>query len=74
MGDRQEFAGINDPRQHLIDLGVDAGFVDMVKTILEHASQFDEIGIVIRSGIVNTGLGGSQITSPIVRVLYTNDP
>lgn len=75
MKDRPEFTGMSaDPRQHLIDLGVDGDFVDMVKTILHDAQSPRDIGKVIRRGQFNTALGGQQLTSPLVRRLYTDDP
>lgn len=74
MGAKREFAGQTDPRQHLIDLGVPADFVDMLRVLLNKAATLDKTSKVIRSGEVNTALGGTQLTSPLVRRLYKDDP
>lgn len=74
MAEKREFTGQSDPRQHLIDLGIPADFVDMLRVLLSKAETLDETRKIIRSGEVNTALGGTQLTSPLVRALYQDDP
>ncbi len=69
-----EFTGQSDPKQHLVDLGVPSDFVDMLRTILSESQTLRDTSKIIRSGKVNTALGGTQLTSPLIRVLYDDDP
>lgn len=74
MRKRPEFTGQANPVQHLIDLGLPSNFATGVQTVLQEATTFGGMGKVQIEKKLLVGLGGPQVTSPVVRLLYADDP
>ena len=78
MANPTEYRGVDNPKQHLIDLGLQKGLLELGEFVLQRAETVDDIGRVLRRSDCdianNTTLGDTQIITPLMRLLYADDP